>query len=83
MNLRHFIVPLEIEGDHKRATLIMKDDDKHGTINLSGQHVCDFEVETPGSVGNYFIAEQLVLSHIEQLFGVEADFVETGFKPTT
>ena len=81
MSLRHFIVPLLFEGEHVRTTLVMEDDDKHGTIKLEGQLVCDFEVEQAGSVSNYFVAEQLVRSYIGEIFGAETEPVETGFSP--
>jgi len=83
MNLRHFIVPLMIDGEHKRAKLVMSDDDKHGTITIDGDLVCNFEVETPGAVCNYFVAEQVACSHVEQLFGVVTELVDTGFSPIT
>jgi len=83
MSIRHFIVPLMVDGEHQRAALVMDDTDKHGTITINGQNVCDFEVETAGSVGNYFIAERLVRSHVEQLLDVAALPVDTGFSPVT
>ena len=81
--LRHFIVPLEIEGEHRRATLVMDEAGKSGTILLNGSHVCDFTVETPGSVANYFVAEQLVRTHIQSILGLETMPAETGFKTIT
>jgi len=83
MSLRHFIVPLLFEGEHVRTTLVMEDDDKHGTIKLEGQLVCDFEVEQAGSVSNYFVAEQLVRLHLEEIFGAGTEPVETGLTHLT
>ena len=81
MSLRRFIVPLLFEGEHVRTTLVMEDDDKHGTIKLDGQVVCHFEIETAGAVSNYFTAEQVVREYIDQIFGTETEPVETGFTP--
>ena len=79
MSLRHFIIPLMVEGEHTRATLVMAEDDQHGTISLEGKHVCDFEVETVGSVSNYFVAEQVTRHHISNIFGTDTEPVETGY----
>jgi len=79
MSLRHFIIPLTVEGEHTRATLVMDEDGQHGTISLEGQHVCSFELETAGTVHNYFVAEQIARHHIEDIFGTDTEPVETGF----
>jgi len=78
--LNHFIIPLLVEGQHERATLVLSDAGDRGVLNLGKNHICDFELETPWS-GNYFTAEKMARFYIEDLLGLEVELIDTGLSP--
>lgn len=81
MSLRHFIIPLQVEGETKRASLNLNETGDKGRIDFNGQHVCDFELETAWAIPNYFVAEKLTRVHLFDILGIQADPVSTGYTP--
>ncbi len=81
MSLQHFVIPLTVDGDTHRASLVLDDTGTKGSIRYDQAHVCDFELETAWGVPNYFVAEKLTRVYLLDIMGIEAEPVSTGYTP--
>lgn len=78
MSIQHFIIPLNVEGQHSKATLVFDATGTKGTINVDKNHVCDFALETPWAVSDYYTAERMVRHMLSDVLGLDSEPIDTG-----